>query len=208
MSVRKEFCEPRLTPISPRISHVLKGDGRLDLAQAPRHGHPTLGTEKSASSGDAADQVTMALTGAIAQGSQLSQGYRYRCGTSHSHSSHTLVLGGIVKISRQKMVTSLYNSQASKQATFHLNDGIAAIEYLRKAFDANSGDGGDHAALQSTPLLPNSAHLLGARLARLQTRTIDALTGVLGCACLGTCVFRLTSLLANCLLARARAHSR
>ena len=25
------------------------------------------------------------------------------------------------------MVSSLYNSQASKQATFHLNDGIAAI---------------------------------------------------------------------------------
>ena len=45
----------------------------------------------------------------------------------HTHSSHTLVLGAIVKISRQKMVTSLYNSQASKQVTFHLNDGIAAI---------------------------------------------------------------------------------
>ena len=118
MSVRKEFCEPRLTPISPRISHVLKGDGRLDLAQAPRHGHPTLGTEKSASSGDAADQVTMALT-------------RHRFETDgtvpYTHSSHTLVLGAIVKISRQKMVTSLYNSQASKQATFHLTDGIAAI---------------------------------------------------------------------------------
>ena len=186
MSVRKEFCEPRLTPISPRISHILKGDGRLDLAQAPRHGHPTLGTEKSASSGDAADQVTMALTGAIAQGSQLSQGYRDRCGTSHSHSSHTLVLGGIVKISRQKMVTSLYNSQASKQATFHLNDGIS----LRSSTCARRSTPTPamvaimpplHAALQSTPLLPNSAHLLGARLARLQTRTIDARTGVPFC---------------------------
>ena len=87
------------------------------------------------------------------------------------------------------MVTSLYNSQASKQATFHLNDGIAAIP--------------TPAMVAIMPLYYNvqRSNLLGARLARLQTRTIDARTGVLGCACLGTCVFRLTSLLA---CARAR----
>jgi len=46
-------------------------------------------------------------------------------------------------------VTSIYNT--------HRNDGLAAIKYLRGAFDANTGDAADHAA----------------HLARLQSRVID-----------------------------------
>ena len=63
---------------------------------------------------------------------------------------NTQLYGLVVQAMPSWLVTSLYNS--------HLNDGIAAIEYLRTAFDANSGDGGDHAA----------------HLSRLQSRTIDA----------------------------------
>ena len=117
MSVRKEFCEPRLTPISPRISHVLKGDGRLDLAQAPRHGHPTLGTEKSASSGDAADQVTMARSR-----------HRFPRPMAPSHSHPTVPHPRFGCNRQNKSPKNGYVPlQASKQAIFHLNDGIAAI---------------------------------------------------------------------------------
>jgi hypothetical protein len=63
---------------------------------------------------------------------------------------NTQLYGLLVQAMPAWLVTSLYNT--------HLNDGVAAIEYLRKAFDANVGDGGDHAA----------------HLARLQSRTIDA----------------------------------
>ena len=63
---------------------------------------------------------------------------------------NTQLYGLVVQAMPSWLVTSIYNS--------HLNDGVAAIEYLRTAFDANSGDGGDHAA----------------HLARLQSRTIDA----------------------------------
>ncbi|KOO35552.1 hypothetical protein Ctob_016170, partial [Chrysochromulina tobinii] len=63
---------------------------------------------------------------------------------------NTQLYGLLVQAMPAWLVTSLYNT--------HLNDGVAAIEYLRKAFDANAGDGGDHAA----------------HLARLQSRTIDA----------------------------------
>ena len=63
---------------------------------------------------------------------------------------NTQLYGLLVQAMPAWLVTSLYNS--------HLNDGVAAIEYLREAFDADSGDGGDHAA----------------HLAKLQSRTIDA----------------------------------
>jgi hypothetical protein len=63
---------------------------------------------------------------------------------------NTQLYGLLVQAMPAWLVTSLYNS--------HLNDGVAAIEFLRKAFDANSGDGGDHAA----------------HLAKLQSRSIDA----------------------------------
>ena len=47
------------------------------------------------------------------------------------------------------LVTSVFNT--------HRNDGLKALESLRNSFDANNGDGGDHAA----------------HLAKLQSRTID-----------------------------------
>jgi hypothetical protein len=47
------------------------------------------------------------------------------------------------------LVTSVFNT--------HRNDGLRALESLRNSFDANNGDGGDHAA----------------HLAKLQSRTID-----------------------------------
>ena len=50
---------------------------------------------------------------------------------------NTQLYGLLVQAMRAWLATSLYNS--------HLNDGVGAIEYLRKAFDANAGDGGDHA---------------------------------------------------------------
>ena len=62
---------------------------------------------------------------------------------------NTQLYGLVIQAMPSWLVTSIYNS--------HLNDGIAAIEYLRTAFDANRGDGGDHAA----------------HLARLQSRTIE-----------------------------------
>ena len=58
--------------------------------------------------------------------------------------------GLLVQALPQWLITSIYNTCR--------NDGVAAIEHLRLAFDANANDGGDHAA----------------HLAKLQSKTIDA----------------------------------
>ena len=81
---------------------------------------------------------------------------------------NTQLYGLVVQAMPSWLVTSLYNS--------HLNDGIAAIEYLRTAFDANSGDGGDHAA----------------HLSRLQSRTIDARSDISVTSARVTCAANLT----------------
>jgi transposase InsO family protein len=64
--------------------------------------------------------------------------------------SNTQLYGLLIQAMPTWLVTSLYNT--------HQNDGVAAIKYLRGAFDANHDDGGDHAT----------------HLSRLQTRLIDA----------------------------------
>jgi len=48
---------------------------------------------------------------------------------------NTQLYGLLVQAMPAWLVTSLYNT--------HLNDGVAAIEYLRKAFDANAGAAAD-----------------------------------------------------------------
>ena len=68
--------------------------------------------------------------------------------------SNTQLYGLLVQSLPTWLVTSVYNSAR--------NDGVASIEYLRNAFDANAGDGGDHAA----------------HLAKLQARTIDGRSDV------------------------------
>ena len=68
--------------------------------------------------------------------------------------SNTRLYGLLMQSLPTWLVTSVYNSAR--------NDGVASITYLRNAFDANAGDGGDHAA----------------HLAKLQARTIDARSDV------------------------------
>ena len=65
------------------------------------------------------------------------------------NSDNTQLYGLLVQGLPTWLVTSIFNT--------HRNDGLKALEMLRNSFDANSGDGGDHAA----------------HLAKLQARTIN-----------------------------------
>ena len=64
-------------------------------------------------------------------------------------SDNTQLYGLLVQGLPTWLVTSIFNT--------HRNDGLKALEMLRNSFDANNGDGGDHAA----------------HLAKLQARTIN-----------------------------------